>query len=57
MISLSKKEGEISIKQREKINKEKIFEDVKKSETYRKILEALPDAKLIDVETIKEKKK
>jgi len=56
MISLSKKEGEISIKQREKINKEKIFEDVKKSETYRKILEALPDAKLIDVETIKEKK-
>ena len=56
MISLSKKEGEISIKQREKINKEKIVEDVKKSETYRKILEALPDAKLIDVETIKEKK-
>ena len=56
MISLSKKEGEISIKQREKINKEKIYEDVKKSETYRKILEALPDAKLIDVETIKEKK-
>ena len=48
IISLSKKTGLISKKNEEKINKEKIFDDVKKSEIYNKVLEILPDAELLD---------
>jgi len=49
IISLSKKEGLISKKQEEKINKINTFENVKKSKIYKKVLETLPDAELIDV--------
>ena len=48
IISLSKKTGLISKKNEEKINKEKIFDDVKKSEIYNKVLEILPDAELLN---------
>ncbi len=49
IISLSKKEGLISKKQEEKISKINTFENVKKSKIYKKVLETLPDAELIDV--------
>jgi len=49
IISLSKKEGLISKKQEEQINKDKLFQDAKKSKIYKKVLETLPDAELIDV--------
>ena len=56
IISLSKKEGLISKKQEEKINKSKILENAKKSKLYNKVLETFPDAKLIDY-NINERKK
>jgi len=49
IISLSKKEGAISKKQEKQINKNKIFEDAKKSIIYKKVLETFSDAELIDV--------
>ena len=48
IISLSKKKGLITKKQKEKINKDKIFEDFKKSEFYNKVLEILPDSELVE---------
>ena len=56
IISLSKKEGLITKKQEEKISKNKILEDVKKSKIYNKILEILPDSELVEFEKNKEKK-
>ena len=55
IISLSKETGLISKKQEEKKNKEKIFDDVKKSEIYNKVLEILPDAELLEVKKNKYK--
>ena len=54
IISLSKETGLISKKQEEKKNKEKIFDDVKKSEIYNKVLEILPDAELIEIKENKD---
>ncbi len=48
IISLSKQKGLISKKQKEKINKEKILENVKKGELYNKVLEILPDSELVE---------
>jgi len=48
IITLSKKKGLISKKQEEKINKDKIFDNVKKSKIYNKVLEILPDAELVE---------
>ena len=48
IISLSKKKGLITKKQQEKINKDKIFENVKKSKVYNKVLEILPDSELVE---------
>ncbi len=48
IISLSKKKGLISKKQEEKINKDKIFDNVKKSKIYNRVLEILPDAELVE---------
>ena len=50
IISLSKNQGQISKKEKNKIDEKKIFDDVKKSETYKKVIEAFPDAELINVE-------
>ena len=49
IILLSKKTGLITKKQEEKINKNKIFDDAKKSKIYNKVLEILPDAKLLEI--------
>ncbi len=54
IISLSKKEGLISKKLKEKIDKKKIFEDFKKKFLYQKIIQALPDAELIDIKLEKD---
>ena len=48
IISLSKKKGLITKKQEEKINKDKVFENFKKSKFYNKVLEILPDCELIE---------
>ena len=55
IISLSKKKGLISKKQEEKINKDKIINNFKKSKIYNKVLEILPDAELLEFK-IKEQK-
>ena len=44
----AKKKGLITKKQKEKINKDKIFEDFKKSKFYNKVLEILPDSELVE---------
>ena len=49
IISLSKKEGLKTRKQEEKINKEIIFNDVKKSKIYKEIIKILPDAELLEI--------
>ena len=49
IISLSKKVGLKTKKQEEKINREKIFNDVKESKIYKEILEILPDAELLEI--------
>ena len=55
IISLSKKDGAISKKQEEQINKKKLFEDAKKSKVYKKVLETFPDAELINIEAYEDK--
>ncbi len=49
IISLSKNQGQLSKKEKNKINEKKIFDDVKKSEAYKKVIETFPDAELINV--------
>ena len=51
IISLSQKKGEISLKEKGKISQKEIFNEVKKSEIYKKVLEILPDAELIEVKS------
>ena len=55
IILFSKKTGLITKKQEEKIKKNKIFDDAKKSEIYNKVLEILPDAKLLEITENKNK--
>ncbi len=54
IISLSKKEGLKTKKQKEKINKERNLNDFKKSKIYNKVLEILPDAELLEIKKNKE---
>ena len=49
IISLSKKKGAISKKQEARINKNKLFDEAKKSKIYKKVLEIFPDAELTDI--------
>ena len=50
IISLSKKSGELSKKEKEIIKKKQLLESIKNEKVYLKVLEAFPDAELIDVE-------
>ena len=50
IISLSKENGEPSKKEKEVILKKELLEKAKKSEVYKKVLEAFPDAELINIE-------
>ena len=49
IITLSKIKGEITIKEKEKIEKDKLITNVKNTELYKKVLEKFPDANLIEV--------
>jgi len=50
IISLSKKDGAITKKQEEKLNKKKILSDALESKVYKKVLENFPDAELTNVD-------
>jgi len=49
IISLSKKEGDKTIRDAKINTQKKIFENVKETETYKKLIDKFPDAELIDV--------
>jgi len=49
IITFSKKKGEISIKEKEKIEKIKIIDESKNSELYKAVLEKFEDASLVEV--------
>ncbi len=53
IISFSKNQGEISIKDKEKNKQKELKEDIKKSELYTAVLESFPDAELIDVKSLR----
>jgi len=55
IISLSKKNGNLSKKEKDKILNKEFLENEKKSDVYKKVLETFPDAELIDVVTNIEK--
>ena len=50
IISLSKKKGELSKKEKETVKKKQLLESSKKGKFYSKVLKAFPDAELIDVD-------
>ena len=52
IISLSKHQGEVSIKDKEKNRKKELIENMKKSDV-KTMLDYFPDAELIDVKTSK----
>ena len=54
IISFSKNQGEISIKDKEKNKKKKLVEDAKKSALYKTMVDYFPDAELIDIKSSKE---
>ena len=56
IITLTKKRGEISIKEKEQKQKAEMFEKVKDSNLYKNLLEKFPDANLIEVTSKKIKK-
>ena len=55
IISLSKKNGEPSKKEKDVILKKKLLQNAKKSEVYKKVLETFVDAELVDIDAKKEK--
>ena len=55
IISLSKKTGKPSKKEKNIILKKEFLDNAKKSEVYQKVLKIFPDAELIDIDIIKEK--
>ena len=56
IISFSKTKGEISIKEKQQKHKIELLERAKNSKLYENVLEKFPDAKLVDLEIIDEKK-
>jgi DNA polymerase III subunit gamma/tau len=50
IITLSKKKGEVSIKEKEKLLKKNSIEKIKKSSIFKMVLDSFPDADLIDIE-------
>ena len=54
IISFSKNQGEISIKDKEKNIQKELIENAKKSDLYKTVLEHFSDAELIDIKPIKE---
>ena len=56
LISFSKSKGEISINEREMQKKGDLIEKAKNSNLYKETLNFFPDADLIKIKTIKDKK-
>ncbi len=52
IISFSKNQGEMSIKDKEKNKQKELIETAKKSNLYKNVLDHFPDAELIDVELL-----
>ena len=52
IISFSKNQGEISIKDKEKNKQKELIENAKKSDLYKTVLDYFPDAELIDVKPL-----
>ena len=49
IISFSKKQGEVSIKDKEKNKQKELIENAKKSDLYKTMLDFFPDAELTEV--------
>jgi len=56
IITFSKSKGEMSVKEKQKNKKDKLINEVKNLEFYKKVMKKFPDAELIDVK-LNEKKK
>ena len=54
IISFSKDQGDISIRDKEKNKQKQLIKDLKKTELYKTVLEYFPDADLIDVKLLPE---
>ena len=52
IISLSKRQGEMSVKDREKNNKKQLIENSKKSDLYKTMIDHFSDAELVDVKPL-----
>ena len=55
IITFSKSKGGMSVKEKQKIKKDELINEVKNLEIYKKVMEKFPDAELIDVELTKKK--
>ena len=53
IISFSKNQGDVSIKEKEKNKQNQLVENTKKSDLYKKVLNYFSDAELIDVKPSK----
>ena len=49
IITFSKEIGQLSKKQKEMVEKSKTFEDAKRQDEYKKVLDLFPDAELVDI--------
>ena len=54
IISFSKNQGEMSIKDKEKNKKKELIENVKNSDVFKTVLDYFPDTDLIDVKSLQE---
>ena len=55
IISFSKNQGEVSIKDKEKNKQKELIENAKKSNLYKTMLDSFPDAELVDVKFLNKK--
>ena len=54
IITFSKSKGEMSIKEKQKNQKEELINEVKNLEVYKTVMKKFPDAELLDVKLNKE---
>ena len=54
IITFSKSKGEMTVKEKQKSQKEKLINEVKNSEIYKTVIEKFQDAELVDVKLNKE---
>ena len=56
IIAFSKKEGQLSKKSRKNFEKSKLIDEEKRGDDFKKVLELMPDAELIDIKLNDENK-